>query len=286
MHYLREDTVPFQRDEEVLFEGFEVAEENATDASELHGISSSEKAAARQKDEDERMFFPFEERGRLIFASPQRLLAETARPLPEGLCGGPVFDRDDKVAGVVEGIVPLGHEDERLRGAASFLPSPVVREFVQWAERQMLERIVPERLFEKVCRVKEGLALNDEGEKVDVPSKLGNAPGVPLPHVEEGEVSNDPDLMVRKAAKLGKAYDEMVVSLKKNHSKEEVEAILNTIEREREEVVDMMKTQGGELDDVISKVRRRTMEMRAMLLKQNEEEQAGQETTAQGGGGI
>lgn len=55
------------------------------------------------------------------------------KPLPQGLCGGPVINADGKVCGVVEGIVPMNHPDPTLAGAAAFIPVHVLKTFVDFA---------------------------------------------------------------------------------------------------------------------------------------------------------
>jgi hypothetical protein len=53
--------------------------------------------------------------------------------------------------------------------------------------------------------------------------------------------------------------------LKENHTPEEVDAILNTVQRERKEVLEIMDKEGGELDEVVNKVRERTLQVREMI---------------------
>jgi hypothetical protein len=53
--------------------------------------------------------------------------------------------------------------------------------------------------------------------------------------------------------------------LRKNHTKEEVDAILNTIQEERKEVLDILDKEGGDLDEVAQRVRKRTMEIRELI---------------------
>ena len=50
---------------------------------------------------------------------------------------------------MVEGIVPDSHEDKNIAGAASFIPSFRLREFIDFAERIMLKEILPKHVFEK-----------------------------------------------------------------------------------------------------------------------------------------
>jgi len=65
-------------------------------------------------------------------------------------------------------------------------------------------------------------------------------------------------------------FESMVESMKKAHSPEEVEAILGTVEREKQEVLDIIETEGGDVDEIIAQVRMRTRQKQAEILKQME----------------
>ena len=66
------------------------------------------------------------------------------------------------------------------------------------------------------------------------------------------------------------AYDDLVGALSSSgdHTTREVEAILATIERERGEVLDLLQTEGGDLDEVIARVRRRTREEQGRIVEE------------------
>ncbi len=178
-----------------------------------------------------------------MFASTDRFLTSTPTPLPEGLCGGPVIDKDDRVCGIVEGIVPKDHEDEKIAGAASFIPSFRIRDFIEYAEKIMLQEILPKRVFDKVVEMKKGLPLNHSSNKIDL--------GLVDPN-EEG---------------TNEMYHKAMESLRKTHSAEQVEAILDTIEKEQKEVMDIIEREGGDLDDVIASVRQKTIERQLEIIE-------------------
>jgi gas vesicle protein len=75
---------------------------------------------------------------------------------------------------------------------------------------------------------------------------------------------------------LDKSLQEIVRSLREKHSPEEVDAILATVERERKEVAEILEKEGGDVDDVIARVRRRTYEDKERLMKEIEDEMTGQ----------
>jgi hypothetical protein len=63
------------------------------------------------------------------------------------------------------------------------------------------------------------------------------------------------------------ALSEQVESLKKHHTMEEVNAILTTIRRERDEVMDIWNRDGGDLDEIIARVRAKTRAIQVELMK-------------------
>mmetsp|Transcript_16676 Transcript_16676/g.38323 ORF Transcript_16676/g.38323 Transcript_16676/m.38323 type:complete len:214 (+) Transcript_16676:250-891(+) len=191
-----------------------------------------------------RVFVPYQEVGNLAFSTSERFLATTETPLPEGLCGGPAIDRNGKVCGVIEGIVPKGHKDERIAGAASFLPSLLVTEFLGYAERLMLKEIFPEELFDKVVDIKTGKPLDVGSKEIQLPNRDGR----------------------NEKSFLQETYRNMVEYLKKAHSVEEVNAVLNTVEREREEVLEILNREGGDVDEIIARVRQRTRQVQQEIL--------------------
>ncbi len=178
----------------------------------------------------------------MIYASSDRLLTSTAKPLPEGLCGGPVIDADNRICGIVEGIVPKDHEDKNIAGAASFIPSFRIKEFIEYSERMMLQTILPKEVFNKVDDMKKGLRLNERTDKFD------------LSMVDEKEDS------------ANELYQSVLESLRKTHAPDEVEQILDIVERENEEVRDIIEREGGDLEEIIASVRQKTIKR---LLKEN-----------------
>lgn len=271
MNHLENTTDPvFEPGEKVYFHGYEVYEANKVDDDTLSKNESNNV-------DDDRIFHPYFASGTQSFGSPDRFLAKTPAPLPEGLCGGPVLttQTDNKqpifIRGVVEGIVPPNHENAELAGAASFLPSYRVREFIDFAERIMLEQIVDPDIFKRAVDIKE--------RKVD---SKGTTYGEEQTNAEEDDNEiKDPNILANmegtsdseETPHLDKAYQEIVASLHKNHTPEEVDAILATIERERKEVIEIMeKGDVADMDEAIAQVRKKTYEERDRILKELNEE--------------
>jgi hypothetical protein len=255
----------FEPGERLLFHGFEVYEANKADEETL---AVDEGSTKQYNNDDERIFHPFSASGTLTFGSPDRFLAETPMPLPEGLCGGPVIPMQHNkkhpiyLRGVVEGIVPTNHENAQLAGSASFLPFYRIREFIDFAERIMLQQIIEPEMFEKVVDIKEkkqqakGTVYGEEGQSDnDIPQDLNVLAAM------EGTSDGD-------TPQIDKAYQEIISSLHKHHTPEEVDAILATVERERKEVLEILEKEGGDMDDVIADVRKRTYEERDRMIEE------------------
>ena len=188
IHYMRDPEKLFKKGETIHFDGFVVHDPNP------------EPAEDSLAQEDTRVFESYKEIGILSFHTNDRFFAETTTPLPEGLCGAPALDADGELCGVVEGIVPVDHENRKIAGNAAFLPSFVLQSFVDYAERLMLEQMMPKDVFQNVVQAK---ATNTLGGGTFNVSKDGDPEG-----------------------SWEEAYNRQVEMLKKKYSKEEVDAIL------------------------------------------------------------
>jgi len=255
--HLRDDLKhekPFQKGDTVYFEGFEIIEENNIDGMTAEAVNlldvvevdelikkANNKKKNRDGNDDNRVFVPYSDTGVLLSASEARFLAQTSqRPLPEGICGGPTIDEDGRVCGIVEGIVPKTHENTKLAGAASFIPSFRIYQFLeQYAERLMLETILPADVFDSVVELKET-------------GKLGGD------HLHPDSIE--------------KEYNKTMRALYDHHSEEEYHAIRKTIKRERDEVAHIMETQGGDMNDIVAQVRLRTLEKRKEVFDKYQEQ--------------
>eukprot|EP00978_Attheya_sp_CCMP212_P045071 scaffold332750_cov51-Attheya_sp.AAC.1 len=227
------------------------ADDASIESSENKGPEEVSAALGHKRGEvndDERIFFPFSENGSLIFASPERILASTERPLPEGLCGGPALDLDGDVCGVVEGIVPMNHENKSMAGAASFIPSPRIRDFLDFAEHEMLQKIVPDDVFKKVVNIKAGNELNANEKEMEMAPSSSSSP-------QEG-------------SEIEGLYGNIVESMRKHHTVEEVDAILATVDKERKEVTEYLEKEGGDVDEAIAMVRERANKGRAKIMNE------------------
>jgi hypothetical protein len=241
IHHLRDLDEIYEKGDEVLFDGYVVAEPNKADSDELPEATTV--GSKSSDEEDMRVFYPYQETGQLAFHNNDRFFAKTEKPLPEGLCGGPVLDENGLVCGIVEGIVDKNHSNAEIAGSAAFMPNYMMTPFVEFAERFMLQRILPKGLFQKAVTAK---TTNSLGGGVFQKNQEGSfQPGSTTAWEE--------------------SFDRAVEQLRKNHTKEEVDAILNTIQEERKEVLDILDKEGGDLDEVAQRVRKRTMEIRELI---------------------
>ena len=243
LHFRDPDKL-YEKGEAMNFDGFVVSERNVADSTDFGDDSKKETKPAAEVDEDLRIFYPYKESGILSFHTKDRFFATTPEPLPEGLCGAPVLDAGGDLCGCVEGIVPVTHKDERLAGSAAFLPSYVMHSFVDYVERGLLEQIMPKDLFQMAVTAKK---TNSVGGGVFKADGKGT-------YTEESNWEE--------------AYDIAIESLKKRYNKEEVEAILESIDRERGEVMEIMDKEGGDLDEIMQRVRQKTMQIKEMVVDQ------------------
>ena len=266
---LRNERDLFEKGEKLLFHGFEIAADTTNETTTIDEIQEKQGTTKKKKnqdtnnaaeDEDDRVFVPYLETGKLAFATDERFFATTEKPLPEGLCGGPVMDDFGTVSGVVEGIVPKTHEDPRVAGAAVFIPSILVQKFVDYAELIMLKSIFPEDAFRKVVQIKEDQQSYHEGEEFVLgDDKLNQRKRRDTEQLEGDDA-------------LDEAFKQKVRELKKYHDKDEVRAILNTIEREAREIEEIYKNEGGSIQEISDRVRKKTFETHQEIVKKIEVE--------------
>jgi hypothetical protein len=191
--------------------------------------------------DDNRVFIPYTTTGELLFGSADRFIASTPYPLPQGLCGGPVIDSHNLVAGVVEGIVPLNHKDPNLAGNAAYIPSIKLREFLDtYAEPLMLEEIMPKDLYDKVVRLKEGKDLLNPELKVPLDGKEGH-------QLKKQKSDEDFD--------LDKMYNSILQTIRKHNDPATSEEFIRTVKSEAEQVIDILNREGGDVDEIIARVR-------------------------------
>jgi hypothetical protein len=253
IQHFRDPDKLFKKGEAIHFDGFVVSEQNVADSTDF-GSSQTDKPP-EQVDEDLRIFYPYKESGTLSFHTKDRFFATTPEPLPEGLCGAPVLDADGDLCGTVEGIVPVTHKDERLAGSAAFIPSYVMQSFVDYVERGLLEAIMPKDLFQMAVTAKKTNSVGGGVFKAD----------------GKGTHSSE--------SNWEEAYDIALENLKKRYSKEEVDAILHAVERERTEVLEIFDKEGGDMDEIMEKVRTKTLHIRELVVDQYRKEKMSKDTS-------
>jgi len=84
---------------------------------------------------DNRKPFPCIVNGTFYNKTMRQTFSSTYPILTDGMCGGPVcLLSSNEVCGVVEGIVPTNHADDKLKGLAVFVDSKIIRNFVDDVE--------------------------------------------------------------------------------------------------------------------------------------------------------
>jgi hypothetical protein len=274
--HLRDADKLFEQGEEMFYDGYVVSEVGMMSSSKTDGSSTDDVSSSDDSDEDSdedasneedvRIFQEYKDQGHLTLHTNDRFFATSSKgPLPEGVCGAPVLDKDDNVCGVVEGYVRLTHKDPHLAGSVAFLPSYSMAAFVEYVERQMLQQIMPPDLFQMVVTAKK---TNSIGGGVFKAPKGGGA----------GD-----DAYSGESADWDEAYESILKNLKKRHSKEEVDAILQVVKDESEQVIEIMNKEGGDLDEIIAHVRAKTLKIREMVhdeyrKSQQQQQQEGKES--------
>lgn len=243
--HMRDPDKLYQKGETMFFDGFVVSEPNTADKETLGDNTEA-------VNEDNRIFYPYRETGTLAFHTNERFFATTPEPLPEGLCGAPTIDADGDLCGMVEGIVPVSHKDERLAGAAAFLPSPVLIAFVDYVERALLQQMMPKELFDMVVEAKQTNTIGD-GSTANVP---------PSPENDDG---------------WNETYDKLMNVFRQRYSPEEMSELLKSVKKERDEVLKIFDEEGGDMDEIIQRVRSQSLEVRELIKDQYQKSAATEE---------
>lgn len=245
--YLRDIKKIFEKGEQLFFDGFVVTEPNTADTEDIME-GRDEKSSGQKKDntgnEDTRVFVPHVEKGELAFAAPDRFFATTTDLLAEGLCGGPVIDSDGDVCGIIEGIVPPTDKDKTAAGCAVFIPSPILKVFVDSVEYYLAEKMMPDSLFQKVKSTKKTNILAGGLTTLD----------------KTGEWTKEVNWI--------EGYEMVMKELRKQYNEKEINAIMETVEQEREEALKIFNTEGGDMDEILQRVRQNTrIKHEAMMQK-------------------
>lgn len=242
IHQLRDPDNLFQKGEKVTFEGYVIDETGTIDGSETDGN------AEQQADYDEaaaRAFQGYQDHGTLAFHTEDRFFAPTnSQPLPGGMCGAPVLDSHGTVCGTVEGIVPVDHANSKLAGTAAFLPSYAMQAFVDYVERGIVEKMMPSDLFSMVQTAK----------------KTNSIGGGIFRRDDEGNYTVD--------TTLEEEYDKTLARLKEKYSVEEYEEIMESVRKERDEVMGEMNKKGGDLDKIIERVHAKRLQIQSLVQDQ------------------
>jgi hypothetical protein len=228
--HLRDDKKDIVQGEKLITEGYELVAPPDADITVL----------------DNRYFVRVSEPGVVTYFDKYRFFLKTDRELPEGSCGGPALDADGRVAGVVEAVVSPKQTHEEMNmlvGQGALIPSYLVAHFLEWAEKEMLQQIVPKNLYEMVIRIKEGQELSVE---------------------EAAQPNADPD----------SNFHQLIEALKKRLPPEKMDALMAAVQRDKSETIDILEKEGGNADEIIERVREKNWKFyEGILLELLEQEQ-------------
>jgi len=244
--HLRGAKALYEKDENILFDGYAVVG-GETDENNNANINNN---AEEKEEQDGRVFHPLRQPGNLSFRLNDRFFATTDIPLPEGMCGAPALDEKGFCCGVVEGIVPTDHENKSLAGSAAFMPSYVMQEFVEYAERKMLRALMPDDLFQSCVAAKKTNTIGGGVFKLE-----GDGNYTTNTNWEE-------------------AYDGITKELKSRYSKEEYEAYMSVVEDEKEQIKEILNKEGGDMQEIMHRVRERTLELREKVHEEYRKQQS------------
>jgi hypothetical protein len=239
--HLRSPDRRFQKGEHVTFEGFAVQDDETIDKNNLPAAAEQAHHHDDPDYQDERIFRPYVEYGTLDYHSEDRFFATTPRLLPGGLCGAPALDAHGDCCGTVEGIVPMSHGNKKLAGTAAFMPSFVMQVFVDFVERGLVQKMMPPDLF----------------QLVEIAKKTNSIGGGLFKQDENGAYTAETD--------WEQEYDKAMARLKDRYSEQELQAIMHVVRDERDQVLQEMEEEGGDLDEIITRVRQKTLETKAMI---------------------
>ena len=229
--HLRGKDSPYEKGDNLTFDGYAVTE-------------ADKDIPPEEIEEDNRVFYPLKQAGSLAFHTNDRFFATTDIPLPEGMCGAPAVDDDGRCCGVVEGIVPVDHENKELAGSAAFMPSYILGSFVEYVERKMLRELMPNDLFNMCVTAKKTNTIGGGVYKLD----------------DEGKSIGPGDWQ--------EACGEVRERMKGRLSKEEYEAWIAVMEEEEKQITEILAKEGGDLHEIMERVRARTLAIRDMVHKE------------------
>ena len=236
--HLRNPDDLFEKGEGVNFDGFVIDETGTID----------EKKSENEKDEayteESRAFQCYTETGSLSFHTEDRFFATTPTPLPGGMCGAPALDKKGSVCGTVEGIVPVDNKNKNLAGSAAFIPSFAMQAFIDFVERGLVEKMMPRDLFQMVQTAK----------------KTNSVGG--------GIFRKDPEGNYTIDTTFEAEYDKAIARLKEKYTIDEYDEMMKSITQERTEVMEIMDKEGGDLDEIIDRVRHKRLQLRTLVRDQ------------------
>mmetsp|Transcript_24662 Transcript_24662/g.35203 ORF Transcript_24662/g.35203 Transcript_24662/m.35203 type:complete len:162 (-) Transcript_24662:89-574(-) len=154
-----------------------------------------------------------------------------------------------------------------MAGAASFIPSFRIRQFLDWAERHvMLEQLVSPEILERIVHIKETGQLIKGGNATAAADSTDTTQRTAL-----NDTNKSPDVTT--------AYNAWVQELKNKNpdSRDTVNAILKTVQTERQRALSILEEEGGDVDEVVARVRKDTLAQHQQVLEQKDPQKPNEE---------
>jgi hypothetical protein len=233
--YWREPKKLYEKGETMLFDGFVNLEGSRVVLGELTDTPPPPPPPVEDSEQPP-AFGICKINGTLAFHTNDRFFASTKDVLEEGMCGAPVLDVDGDLCGTVEGIVSKDDPNKNIAGTAAFMPSYVVRAFVDNVERNLCRAVMPPDLFTQVNNLKTTGTIGSVGF-----FKQDNKGTYTVP------------------VSVGDAFEETMRKYEEKYTEKEMQAIRFMIDEEREQVLKIYEKEGGDLDDIIARVRAETI---------------------------
>lgn len=120
-------------------------------------------------------------------------------------------------------------------------------------EHFMVQQMVPKEFFDKILALKSG-----EGMESHNIGSEGVEPKHPPMTSAENNTFDNSIVDQGEEGEIERELHALKAELESKYKKEEVDAIYAVVKEETKQVMDIMKTEGGDLQDVIAQVRKKT----------------------------
>merc|ERR1712071_322494 len=173
----------------------------------------------------------------------------------------------------------MDHPETNIAGSAAYIPLYLLKDFVTWAECFMLQQIIPEGLFQEVKDLKDGKNINEielkasgKNDKTNSGGTLNSFDGTNQDKDSAGNAhrtskSSNNNITEEEYKTIERDLDDLKAKMSQHLKPEEVKEILAVTGKEQQEVIDILNTEGGDLDEAIERVRKRTLKKQMDIIE-------------------